>query len=504
MPLFPVLEDGSALCDMRKAIANCKEFVELRRGGLICFDYRNCRRSTFPEPRGSRLLALRREARGLLLDAKTGAVVARRFHKFFNVGELPESDADNLDLARPHVLLEKLDGSLVTSFLDPEYVDQETGSPRLRFGTKKGINPDPKFTPAIEEFVRRAAGAGGGRYEALCRAALARGQTAIFEWLSPENQIKVPVMAPCLVLLALRCNRTGNYVQYAEQAAEAKRYAVPCVARLNPSACDEAHVSSAEGVEEGKGKSAGFGSAMDTGGVAGAASLVAWVRARRGTEGCVLRFEDDGGSMYKLKTHWWVKATGVATAVAKAIPVPKRVPCNTPVVPCRGGTEDGDEDEGCSFSLSELLPTEAAVWACIAKGEHDDVGPLLAPRERTQLHEFAEDFERRLSVAVSDWSCGVVGAELAAVQGKDSGQGQGKRAAKAKARARAKGRRRAAALLKMQHSDGAAAGPVVDPIARVRSELAAILGCSNARKRDDRLERVCRPLLGGLRWQARS
>ena len=114
MPLFPVLEDGSALCDMRKAIANCKEFVELRRGGLICFDYRNCRRSTFPEPRGSRLLALRREARGLLLDAKTGAVVARRFHKFFNVGELPESDADNLDLARPHVLLEKLDGSLVT------------------------------------------------------------------------------------------------------------------------------------------------------------------------------------------------------------------------------------------------------------------------------------------------------------------------------------------------------------------------------------------------------
>ena len=49
MPLFPVLEDD-ALRDMRAAVANCKEFVELRRGGLICFDYRRCGRSTFPDP----------------------------------------------------------------------------------------------------------------------------------------------------------------------------------------------------------------------------------------------------------------------------------------------------------------------------------------------------------------------------------------------------------------------------------------------------------------------
>ena len=40
----------------------------------------------------------------------TGKVVARRFHKFFNVGELEETKAEKIDLSRPYVVLTKYDG----------------------------------------------------------------------------------------------------------------------------------------------------------------------------------------------------------------------------------------------------------------------------------------------------------------------------------------------------------------------------------------------------------
>merc|ERR1719453_1995806 len=189
--------------------------------------------------------------------------------------------------------------------------------------------------------------------------------------------------------------------------------------------------------------------------------------------------------MYKLKTEWWVKATTAAATAAGAAPMPasRQGAAGSSIPPAgQGGGEDEDEDEG--------------------KG--DDVGALLAPRDRARLHAFAEEFERRLSKAASDWSYGVAGVAGGA-QGKCGGQcaakdrssrRRGKRAAKAQARARAKGQRRATALLTAQHQDGA--GP--DAITRIRSELASLLRCSNIKKRDDRLERVCRPLLGGVRW----
>lgn len=43
-------------------------------------------------------LAVRRECRGLLLHPVTGQVLARRFHKFFNVNELEETTGDRLQV----------------------------------------------------------------------------------------------------------------------------------------------------------------------------------------------------------------------------------------------------------------------------------------------------------------------------------------------------------------------------------------------------------------------
>ena len=163
-------------------------------------------------------------------------------------------------------------------------------------------------------------------------------------------------------------------------------------------------------------------------------------------------------------------------------------------------------------ALSELLPTEAAVWACVARDEIDDVCGLLAPADRTRLHAFAAEFERRLATVAADWAvsvpCGAC-AHTTLARGAHGGASLGvgkckaKRAGKAKAKAKAK--RRAAALLAAKPNPApgfdTGADADLDPVLRVKCELAALLSCSSARKRDERLERVCRPLLGGMRWE---
>jgi hypothetical protein len=54
-----------------------------------------------------------KECRGLILEKNSWRTLARSFDRFFNYGECP--DADKYDITKAHVL-EKLDGSLITSF----------------------------------------------------------------------------------------------------------------------------------------------------------------------------------------------------------------------------------------------------------------------------------------------------------------------------------------------------------------------------------------------------
>ena len=69
--------------------------------------------------------AIRRECRGLLVCSRTGRVIARRFHKFFNVHELQETSIENMEnifaqeLEKGNILevTDKLDGSLVSPFV---------------------------------------------------------------------------------------------------------------------------------------------------------------------------------------------------------------------------------------------------------------------------------------------------------------------------------------------------------------------------------------------------
>jgi len=60
-----------------------------------------------------------RMCRGLILDLKNRCVLAHPFDKFFNLGQMPETNYDTLVALGEFSTSEKLDGSLVIAFTDP-------------------------------------------------------------------------------------------------------------------------------------------------------------------------------------------------------------------------------------------------------------------------------------------------------------------------------------------------------------------------------------------------
>lgn len=72
---------------------------------------------------------IRRECRGLIFD-DTGHIMSRPFHKFFNLGEKEETLAQRVDIRRKHVVLDKMDGSMIRPIL-------VHGA--LRLATKMGV-----------------------------------------------------------------------------------------------------------------------------------------------------------------------------------------------------------------------------------------------------------------------------------------------------------------------------------------------------------------------------
>lgn len=137
-----------------------------------------------------------KECRGILFD-NNGKIMARRLHKFFNVGEREEVRIENLDLSQPHVILEKLDGSMIT-------VLKTNGV--ISWGSKAGIT---FLTPQIENFIKEC---NEIDYQIFGEELFQMGYTPIFEWCSRQNRIVIDHPIDKLILLAVRNNITGKYV----------------------------------------------------------------------------------------------------------------------------------------------------------------------------------------------------------------------------------------------------------------------------------------------------
>ncbi len=190
------------------------------------------------------------ECRGLKF-ALDGRILARPFHKFFNLGE--RQAPEEIDWSKPHVVLDKLDGSMVHGCLLGD---------RLTLMTRMGESIQAEAALANADPGVRA----------LCRDLLEAGVTPIFEFTSPEFRIVVAYPQTQLTLIGARETVTGRYLSHRKLAELAKRYGVALV--------------------------------RDFGVVGEVKRFVEEARALAGVEGYVVAFED--GHRLKLKADAYV------------------------------------------------------------------------------------------------------------------------------------------------------------------------------------------------------
>jgi len=76
-----------------------------------------------------------RMCRGLILDMKNKKVLAYPFDKFFNLGQMPETSYDNLAALGGFETSEKLDGSMIIAFINPN-------DDKLTFTTKGSFDSE--------------------------------------------------------------------------------------------------------------------------------------------------------------------------------------------------------------------------------------------------------------------------------------------------------------------------------------------------------------------------
>lgn len=219
-----------------------KDFIIAKRDGYTVIDYGFVDDDTFDH-------SARVQCRGIKFGPD-GRILARPFHKFFNLGERANLQPELIDLSQPHVIMEKLDGSMI----HPAIVHG-----RLVFMTRMGHTDvarraEALMTPAIMK---------------TCCALLDGGLTPIFEYTGPENRIIILYDAQELRLLAVRSTIEGTYVPQADVEIHAAALGVRPVGVI-PSQWDSAR------------------------------DFASFVRAVQGAEGFVLRFEDG----------LWLKAKG--------------------------------------------------------------------------------------------------------------------------------------------------------------------------------------------------
>lgn len=248
----------TCLDDVLPAIEGRDEFIVARREWGTVVNYMVSMADTFPAVNDVKD-AIRRECRGILFYPD-GRIMSRRLHKFFNVNERDETAAHKIDLGQPHVILEKLDGSMITPVVVG--VNQDG----IRWGTKMGIT---EVSMQAEVFV-----ASHPEYEKFAAKMLRWGQCPIFEWCSRKQRIVVDYPEDRLVLIAIRDNVTGAYMKYDEMVRYASKYGVVVV---------KAYAGTTSNMEH----------------------LIAETRAMEDAEGWIIRFDD--GQMLKVKGDWYVR-----------------------------------------------------------------------------------------------------------------------------------------------------------------------------------------------------
>ena len=258
------------------AIEGCNEFVVAEREHYTVINYMVAMSDTFPpintihltngdqklrgaifETKEDYHAAIRRECRGLLFYPD-GQIMSRRLHKFFNINERDETLAHKIDLSQPHVILEKLDGSMIT----PVVIEDN-----IRWGTKMGVT---QVAMGAEEFVAR-----NPQYTKFARICIDSFEvTPIFEWCSRKQRIVIDYPEDRLVLIAVRDNETGEYLSHQWMQAYGEMFNIEVVKAYSGTASNMEH-------------------------------LMTETKSAEGIEGWIIRFDD--GHMLKVKGDWYVR-----------------------------------------------------------------------------------------------------------------------------------------------------------------------------------------------------
>jgi RNA ligase len=255
---FPIIRN---INDVLPHVEGRDEFVVAEREGYTVVNYVVAMADTFDMypagydgPLSTYDLggAIRRECRGLIFYPD-GRLMSRPFHKFFNVNEREETQTHAVDMSQQHVIMEKMDGSMIRPIL----VDGH-----LRLATKMGVT-----SVAMDAEAWLAAHSHTEHLKQWLRWCMGMDVTPIFEWVSPFNQIVLAYEEADLVLLAMRDNETGEYHM--------------------PDACP-------------------FNTVAQYGSVEGnLADYISRQRGSEGREGDIIRFAD--GHMLKVKNDWYVR-----------------------------------------------------------------------------------------------------------------------------------------------------------------------------------------------------
>lgn len=153
-----------------------------------------------------------RMCRGLIVDLKNQRVIAYPFDKFFNVGEMPETSFDRLSSLGAFEVSEKLDGSMLILFQEPETGD-------FRFTTKGSFDAD------------HAAFANQFMPQSLMNPKLVEDYTFVFELVSKQFQIVVDYKRKGYpdgaYLIGIRHRKSNRLLSYKEVQDMAKEYNIP-------------------------------------------------------------------------------------------------------------------------------------------------------------------------------------------------------------------------------------------------------------------------------------
>lgn len=252
---FPKIERIETILEV---IKGKEEFIVCEKNGYKVINYVYKTDTTFPIV-SNESDALLRECRGVMFDFE-GRIIRRPFHKFFNVNERPETLENLIDFSQPHVILEKLDGSMITPFII------EKNGP-IRWATKMGETDISAQVEAYLLNVKKMA------YHNLIWECIQDNCTPIFEWCSRQNRVVIDHPEDKLVLTGIRNNWSGLYWSIDLLNHVAAMYGVPVVRNFNTSVTD-------------------------------IQKFIAETRSLQDIEGYVIRF--DNGHMLKIKTDQYV------------------------------------------------------------------------------------------------------------------------------------------------------------------------------------------------------